>query len=615
MLEDLKKLITCGNDESGTVAEELAKKYNCSTEKIYWTVRSIYGKKLKDLRWDFREPDKQDFIKNLFLTDNVDTLRNCYPYICNRQWKGIYDRILGVSTYSKAREKALLESLPSSYTPQTDNNLALWCATRLGDGSYDKVRCSWKIEHCASQKGWLDKKVELFVKSFPQASSKVTYNVKRNTYSWYSCKIGSGKFDKLGRCPKVECVEHLNFFGIWLLFLDDGCLFTTQKGCSFAVENLEIANSLVEKIRSLSGLEFRVANKNEIRITGIENMVRFHKTFLEPFQNITPECMKYKTTYVNIQSTAEIILRPNQFCNLTEVVVRATDTLDTLKEKVRLATVLGTIQSTYTNFPYLRKVWQTNTEEERLLGVSLTGIMDNQLLNGTSLQKGKNIEQILTELKEVAISTNKEWAANLGINQSVAVTCTKPSGTVSQLVDSASGIHPRHSDYYIRTVRGDNKDPLTQFMINSGIPSEPDVMKPDSTTVFSFPQKAPEGAITRSHLTAIQQLELWLAYQRYWCEHKPSITVNVRDSEWLEVGAWVYKHFDEISGISFLPYSDHSYAQAPYQECTKTDYEQLKASMPDKIEWDKLSEFEKEDNTKGSSTFACVGSCEIVDLS
>lgn len=312
---------------------------------------------------------------------------------------------------------------------------------------------------------------------------------------------------------------------------------------------------------------------------------------------------------------SEIILRPNQFCNLTEVVVRELDTLETLKEKVRLATILGTIQSTYTHFPYLRKVWKDNTEAERLLGVSLTGILDNKILNGTSVQYGKNLDVILEELKQVAIDTNKEWAENLGIPVSAAITCVKPSGTVSQLVDSASGIHPRHSEYYIRTVRGDNKDPLTQFMKDSGIPAEPDVMKPDSTTVFSFPQKSPEGAITRDHLTAIQQLELWLTYQRHWCEHKPSITVNVRDNEWIEVGAWVYKHFDEISGISFLPFSDHTYAQAPYQECNKTDYEQLKASMPDKIDWNKLSEFEKEDTTKGSSTFACTGEvCEMVDI-
>jgi len=307
---------------------------------------------------------------------------------------------------------------------------------------------------------------------------------------------------------------------------------------------------------------------------------------------------------------SEIILRPNSFCNLTEVVVRATDTLEDLERKVKLATILGTIQSTYTHFPYLRKIWQKNTEEERLLGVSLTGIMDHRILSGNP-----DLPNILEHLKNVAVATNAEWADRLGIPASAAITCVKPSGTVSQLVDSASGIHARHSQYYIRTVRGDNKDPLTQFMKDQGIPSEPDVMKPDSTTVFSFPQKSPEGAITRNDMTAIEQLELWLVYQRHWCEHKPSITVTVRDHEWMEVGAWVYKYFDEVSGVSFLPHSDHSYQQAPYQEVTQREYEDLLAVMPPKIDWAKLSDYETEDTSKGVSTFACSGgSCEIVDL-
>ena len=312
---------------------------------------------------------------------------------------------------------------------------------------------------------------------------------------------------------------------------------------------------------------------------------------------------------------SEIILRPYQFCNLTEVVVRSTDGLESLKRKVRLATILGTIQSTYTNFPYLRRIWKNNTEEERLLGVSLTGILDNEILNGRSTQYGKNIATILETLKQVAIDTNATWANTFGIPVSTAITCVKPSGTVSQLVDSASGIHPRHSEFYIRTVRGDNKDPLTQFMKSMEIPNEPDVMKPDATTVFSFAQKAPQGAVTRSDLTAIEQLELWLTYQRNWCEHKPSITVNVRDEEWINVGAWVYEHFDEISGISFLPYSDHSYAQAPYQECDETTYKEFLSKLPEAIDWTKLSDFEKEDNTKSSQTFACTGeTCEIVDV-
>ena len=308
---------------------------------------------------------------------------------------------------------------------------------------------------------------------------------------------------------------------------------------------------------------------------------------------------------------SEIILRPYQFCNLTEVVVRASDTIETLSEKVRLATILGTIQSTYTNFPYLRKKWKDNTEEERLLGVSLTGIMDNPLMT----LKNKGLEKTLEHLRNVAVATNAEWAERLDIPVSAAITCVKPSGTVSQLVDSASGIHARHSNYYIRTVRGDNKDPLTQFMKEQGIPAEPDVMKPDQTTVFSFPVKAPEGAVVTEDMTAIDQLELWLAYQRNWCEHKPSVTINVRKDEWFEVGAFVYKHFDEMSGVSFLPYNEHTYQQAPYQEVGKSDYENLLSLMPEKIDWSKLAEFEAEDNTSGMQTLACSGdSCEIVDL-
>ena len=308
---------------------------------------------------------------------------------------------------------------------------------------------------------------------------------------------------------------------------------------------------------------------------------------------------------------SEIILRPYQFCNLTEVVVRSTDTLETLAKKVRLATILGTIQSSHTKFPYLRKIWQRNTEEERLLGVSLTGIMDNPLMT----TKNKGLEKTLEHLKAIAVSTNAEWAERLNIPVSTAITCVKPSGTVSQLVDSASGIHARHSEYYIRTVRGDNKDPLTQFMKDQGIPNEPDVSKPDSTTVFSFPMKAPEGAIVTSDLTAIEQLEMWLAYQRSWCEHKPSVTINVRSSEWFSVGAFVYEHFDEMSGVSFLPYNEHTYQQAPYQEVGKSDYQELLEIMPSSIDWSLLSEYESEDNTAGSQTLACSGdSCEIVDL-
>jgi len=297
--------------------------------------------------------------------------------------------------------------------------------------------------------------------------------------------------------------------------------------------------------------------------------------------------------------------------NLTECVIRATDSIEDIERKVKIATILGTIQSTYTYFPYLGAEWEKNTKEERLLGVSLTGIMDNPLMT----LKNAGLEETLEYLKSIAVATNAEWADLLGIPHSAAITCIKPSGTVSQLVDSASGIHARHSEYYIRTVRGDNKDPLTQFLINSGVPSEPCVMKSDSTTVFSFPQKSPANAVTRNDMTAIEQLKLWLVYQRHWCEHKPSVTITVRDAEWLEVGAWVYKHFDEVSGVSFLPHSDHTYQQAPYQECSKEEYEEALAKMPKNIDWVALSLYEDEDQTKGSSTFACSGGvCEIVDL-
>lgn len=319
-----------------------------------------------------------------------------------------------------------------------------------------------------------------------------------------------------------------------------------------------------------------------------------------------------KTDYAfGTNPCSEIILRPYQFCNLTEAVVRADDTFETLKRKVRLASILGTIQSTYVKFPYLRKIWHDNTAEERLLGVSLTGIMDCKLTAHTG-----TAADILPELRQVAIDANKEYAERLGIHQSTAITCVKPSGTVSQLVDAASGIHARHSAYYIRTVRGDNKDPLTDFMNSVGIPSEPCAMKPNSTTVFSFPQKSPEGAVTRNDMTAIEQLEMWLIYQLHWAEHKPSVTISVREHEWLEVGAWVYKHFDEASGVSFLPHSDHTYQQAPYQECTREEYEEALAKMPESVNWSDLKFFEHEDMTSGSQTLACSGnSCEVVDIS
>ena len=308
---------------------------------------------------------------------------------------------------------------------------------------------------------------------------------------------------------------------------------------------------------------------------------------------------------------SEIILRPYQFCNLTEVVIRESDRFDDLKRKVVLATILGTAQATLTKFPYLRKIWNTNTEEERLLGVSLTGIMDNELTSG----RKKGLDKTLESLREIAVETNREWSQIFRIPPSTAITCVKPSGTVSQLVDSASGIHPRHSKYYIRTVRGDNKDPLTKFMVDNGVPSEPDFMKPDGQTVFSFPMKSPSTSVIRHEMTAIQQLEMWLTYQRYWCEHKPSVTVSVKDEEWMEVGAFVFKHFDEMSGVSFLPHSDHTYQQAPYQDCTEKEYNAMLDKFVYDINWDSLDDYEKEDTTAGSQTFACSGdTCEIVDI-
>jgi ribonucleoside-triphosphate reductase len=312
---------------------------------------------------------------------------------------------------------------------------------------------------------------------------------------------------------------------------------------------------------------------------------------------------------------SEIILRPYQFCNLSEVVIRESDTSKTVAEKVRLATILGTWQSTLTDFKYLRKIWKDNTEEERLLGVSLTGQFGNKFFSGKD--DLKKLSEVLEGLRDYARETNKSEAGKIGINESAAITCVKPSGTVSQLVGVSSGMHAWHSDYYIRTVRGDKKDPLSTFLKEVGIPVEDDFMKPNDTYVFSFPVKAPEGAITRDHLTAIDHLNTWLVYQRAWCEHKPSITVSVKEDEWMEVGAWVYKHFDEVSGISFLPHSDHSYKQAPYQEVTETEYLELLAKMPSNIRWEDLSFYETEDGTSGTQTLACTsdGNCEIVDIS
>ena len=312
---------------------------------------------------------------------------------------------------------------------------------------------------------------------------------------------------------------------------------------------------------------------------------------------------------------AEIILRPYQFCNLSEVVIRENDDAESVAKKVRLATILGTWQSTLTDFKYIRKIWKDNTEEERLLGVSLTGQFGNKFFSGK--QDIKKLGDTLSRLREYAREINSEEAAKLNIPESAAITCVKPSGTVSQLVGVSSGMHPWHSQHYIRTVRGDKKDPLSTFLKEVGIPVEDDFMKPNDTYVFSFPVKAPEGAILRNDLTAIEHLNTWLVYQREWCEHKPSITVSVREDEWMAVGAWVWEHFDEVSGISFLPHSDHSYKQAPYQEVTEEEYEDLLSKMPKSIRWEDLSFYETEDGTSGTQTLACTsdGNCEIVDIS
>ena len=306
---------------------------------------------------------------------------------------------------------------------------------------------------------------------------------------------------------------------------------------------------------------------------------------------------------------SEIILRSREFCNLSECVVRREDTRESLKEKVRTATILGTFQSTLTNFRYLSREWKKNCDEERLLGVSLTGIMDSPLTNGSK----KGLDKLLEELRTVAYETNKEWADKLGIPVSAAITCVKPSGTVSQLVDSASGIHARHNPYYIRTVRADNKDPLCKLMKNVGFPNEVDVTKPEHTTVFSFPFKTPKGAVCRMDMTALEQLELWKVYAESWCEHKPSVTISVKEDEWVEVAAWVYDHFDSISGISFLPFSEHVYRQAPYQDCTEEEYKEALKTMPKNVDWAELSKYESQDYTIASQELACTaGGCEII---
>lgn len=338
---------------------------------------------------------------------------------------------------------------------------------------------------------------------------------------------------------------------------------------------------------------------------GIINMEGFRKSPYAPRRDMSK--------IMGLNPCAEILLRSKQLCNLTEVVVRDTDTLEDLENKVNIATILGTIQSSLTNFKYLRKIWQDNCNEERLLGVSLTGQFGHTTLNGSEgLDK---LAEWLEDMKFKAVTTNERYAKKMGINISTAITTAKPSGTVSQLTASSSGMHPWHNDFYIRSVRADNKDPLTEFMKDAGIPSEPDVMKPDSTTVFYFPQKAPEGALTRNDLTAIEHLDIWKVYKTHWTEHNPSVTISVRENEWIAVADWVYDNWDDVGGISFLPYSDHTYKQAPYEDCDETTFNQFYHDMPKSIDWSLLSVYETEDTTTGTQTLSCsAGNCEVVDI-
>lgn len=344
-------------------------------------------------------------------------------------------------------------------------------------------------------------------------------------------------------------------------------------------------HTLYESKSGERGIFNRVAAKNQAQATGRRDV---------NFDFGTNPC-------------GEIILRPFGFCNLSEVIVRSTDTESKLAEKVELAAILGTYQSTLTNFKYIRDDWKRNAEEERLLGASMTGIMDNKLTAGGAY----GMDDMLKGLKEHAVSVNKSIAEQLGIVPSASITTVKPSGTVSQLVDSASGIHPRYSPYYIRTVRADVKDPLAQFLIDAGVPHEPDVTNA-STMVFDFPIKSPEGAVTRTEVSAIQQLEHYLKFKQHWCEHNPSITVYVRDNEWMDVGAWVFKHLDDLGGVSFLPMNDHVYRQAPYQEITKEKYGELQAAFP-KIDWSAFDKYETDDSTVKMQELACTnGACEYI---
>ena len=394
---------------------------------------------------------------------------------------------------------------------------------------------------------------------------------------------------------------------------------------------LSLSNLTDDRMRSAKSGDWwhmyphRALANNSVAYTETPNPSSFMKEWLALYESKSGERGIFNRVAANAKATSngrrqehgdfgtnpcsEIILRPNQFCNLSEVVCRSSDTVKILQRKAELASILGTLQATLTDFKYLRTRWRSNTEEERLLGVSLTGIMDCAVLHRSDSDK------TLKLLKDTVIATNKKWADLLGIPQSTATTCVKPSGTVSQLTDSASGIHARHAPYYVRTVRGDVKDSLTQFLMNQNIPNEPDFNNPSNTVVFSFPFKSPDAAICRTDMKALEQLHVWKRFSDHWCEHKPSVTVSVKEHEWVEVGNWCYSNFDSLSGISFLPFSDHSYRQAPYQDSTKQEYKKRCAAMPDAIDWKEFDNYEKEDNTKASQELACsAGVCEVVDI-
>jgi len=394
---------------------------------------------------------------------------------------------------------------------------------------------------------------------------------------------------------------------------------------------LSLSNLTDDRMRSAKSGDWwhmyphRALANNSVAYTETPNPSSFMKEWLALYESKSGERGIFNRVAANAKATSngrrqehgdfgtnpcsEIILRPNQFCNLSEVVCRSSDTVKVLQRKAELASILGTLQATLTDFKYLRTRWRSNTEEERLLGVSLTGIMDCAVLHRSDSEK------TLKLLKDTVIATNKKWADLLGIPQSTATTCVKPSGTVSQLTDSASGIHARHAPYYVRTVRGDVNDSLTQFLMNQNIPNEPDFNSPSNTVVFSFPFKSPDAAICRTDMKALEQLHVWKRFSDHWCEHKPSVTVSVKEDEWVEVGNWCYSNFDSLSGISFLPFSDHSYRQAPYQDSTKEEYKKLCADMPDAIDWKEFDNYEKEDNTKASQELACsAGVCEVVDI-